>query len=374
VIVLSTIFLRKRIDLACQLIKESSKAVACIWSSLFFPVLPWLLHILVIIFAAAVLFSLQTITVPNYQIQEALDSASADSCICPPELNYVNNATCDPNIFKTECKDVNGGACVTKGCYQTSATIPGQVYIYHLINALGFLWISFFVAAVRHMVLATTFATWYWTFNKRNIPSFTVLRSFWLTCRYHVGTLAFGSLIMWICDIVRILLKPIASVQNNGSISVQPAGFLRGCVDFLMSFLQYINRNAYTMCAIHGKGFCRSAKDAFNLIMRNVVRVFVITNITDWLLRIAKYFIVALTVAFTMVYYKNKDPQVVSSLEVPAIMALIGSYLITTVFLSVHKAAVDTVFLCFLEDSERNDGSQDRPYYMSMRLKQLLQK
>jgi hypothetical protein len=27
--------------------------------------------------------------------------------------------------------------------------------------------------------------------------------------------------------------------------------------------------------------------------------------------------------------------------------------------------AVDTLFLCFLEDLERNDGTPERPYYMS---------
>ena len=35
--------------------------------------------------------------------------------------------------------------------------------------------------------------------------------------------------------------------------------------------------------------------------------------------------------------------------------------------------AVDTLFLCFLEDLERNDG-QDKPYYMSKSLKKILGK
>ena len=36
--------------------------------------------------------------------------------------------------------------------------------------------------------------------------------------------------------------------------------------------------------------------------------------------------------------------------------------------------AVDTLFLCFLEDLERNDGSQQRPFYMSKSLKKILGK
>ena len=36
--------------------------------------------------------------------------------------------------------------------------------------------------------------------------------------------------------------------------------------------------------------------------------------------------------------------------------------------------AVDTLFLCFLEDLERNDGSREKPYYMSSSLKKILGK
>ena len=143
--------------------------------------IPWIVHLFVIILAATVLFYLQTITIPNYTI--LVQDDVLNTCICPPQLNYVNNATCDPNIFNSECKDVNGGACSSTGCYLTSVTTPKQIYIYHLINALAFLWLSFFVSAFEHMVLAVIFATWYWTFTKHNIPRFTVIRGFWIALR-----------------------------------------------------------------------------------------------------------------------------------------------------------------------------------------------
>lgn len=43
-------------------------------------------------------------------------------------------------------------------------------------------------------------------------------------------------------------------------------------------------------------------------------------------------------------------------------------------FFSVYGMCVDTLFLCFLEDLERNDGSAERPYFMSSTLKKLLNK
>ena len=74
----------------------------------------------------------------------------------------------------------------------------------------------------------------------------------------------------------------------------------------------------------------------------------------------------------------------------PIVFIVIGSYfiarsdfLITTIcaslfcfssFFAVYAMAVDTLFLCFLEDLERNDGSRERPYYMSTSLKKILGK
>ena len=36
--------------------------------------------------------------------------------------------------------------------------------------------------------------------------------------------------------------------------------------------------------------------------------------------------------------------------------------------------AVDTLFICFLEDLERNDGTPEKPYYMSKSLRKILGK
>lgn len=50
--------------------------------------------------------------------------------------------------------------------------------------------------------------------------------------------------------------------------------------------------------------------------------------------------------------------------------AIVGlsSFIVSHVMMSVQDFAIDTMFLCFLIDTERNDGSRQRPYYMSKRL------
>ncbi|QQP57125.1 Choline transporter protein 2 [Caligus rogercresseyi] len=60
------------------------------------------------------------------------------------------------------------------------------------------------------MILAGAFASWYWTFDKkREVPSLPLLSSTTRTFRYHLGTVAFGSLIIAIIRFIRVMLERI---------------------------------------------------------------------------------------------------------------------------------------------------------------------
>jgi hypothetical protein len=52
------------------------------------------------------------------------------------------------------------------------------------------------------------------------------------------------------------------------------------------------------------------------------------------------------------------------------VIVIIG-YVVSSMFLYVYDMAIDTIFLCFCEDCERNDGSAERPYRMSKALQGL---
>ena len=40
--------------------------------------------------------------------------------------------------------------------------------------------------------------------------------------------------------------------------------------------------------------------------------------------------------------------------------------------MAVYDMAISTIFLCFCEDSERNDGSAAKPYYMEDSLRKFV--
>lgn len=58
-----------------------------------------------------------------------------------------------------------------------------------------------------HVTLSGAFASYYWTINKDEIPFFALLNSFMICIRYHLGSVAFGSLLVAIVRFIRIILE-----------------------------------------------------------------------------------------------------------------------------------------------------------------------
>ena len=68
----------------------------------------------------------------------------------------------------------------------------------------------FFFGAFGEMVLAGVFSQWYWTLDKKNdLPSCALGTSLWNTTVFHLGTVAFGSLIIAIIRMIRTILEYI---------------------------------------------------------------------------------------------------------------------------------------------------------------------
>ncbi|XP_018804709.1 PREDICTED: CTL-like protein 2 isoform X1 [Bactrocera latifrons] len=384
-ILLLVIILRTRINIAIALTKEGSKAVSSIISTVFFPIFSWILFILAVSFAVAVGLYLGTIGNPSFRMIRQLDpnsvtGVSSEICECVGAASeYKVGGHCDPKIFQQNCfTNIDQHIpCKQTSCSFAEIEHPPFVTWSICYNVFGFFWLTFFIAAFSDMVLALTFATWYWTFRKREVPFFTLGRAFRQTIFYHLGTLAFGSLILAVCRMIRVALEYIDSKLKKYDNSVTRAILCcMKCFFWLLeTFLRFLNRNAYIMCAIHGKNFCASAKDAFNLIMRNFLRVIAVDKVTDFLFFLSKLLLTAAAGVGTY-FFVVRSPHLIQLHynAVPVTIVVLAAFIMTTVFFGVYSMAVDTLFLCFLEDCERNDGSAEKPFYMSKQLRRILGK
>ncbi|XP_063885368.1 choline transporter-like 2 isoform X3 [Scylla paramamosain] len=363
------IFLRKRIAIAVALIGQASKAVGSIMSTLFFPLVPYILQLIFLVLFCGVAVLLASAGKANYRIM----CKSEAGCDCPA---YKENDTCSMETF-------DAALCPNASCQFFDYVEDPKVPWFHAYNLFALFWSMFFVSAFGEMVLAGAFASWYWVFDKSKVPTFALSMSLGRTLRYHTGTLAFGSLIIAIVRMIRVILEYIDHKVKQKTDSKIIRALLcccRCCLWCLEKFLKFINRNAYVYCAIYGKNFCVSAKNAFSLIMRNIVRVVVLDKVTDFLLFIGKMVVVGGIGVASFFIFSGEVPGVGPHLPemnyylTPVIIITIGTFFIASAFFDVYAMAVDTLFLCFLEDCERNDGSAEKPYFMSKDLMHILNK
>uniref|UniRef100_A0A2K5M8V1 Choline transporter-like protein n=1 Tax=Cercocebus atys TaxID=9531 RepID=A0A2K5M8V1_CERAT len=376
ILLLVLIFLRQRIRIAIALLKEASKAVGQMMSTMFYPLVTFVLLLICIAYWAMTALYLATSGQPQYVLWA--------SNISSPGCEKVSiNTSCNPmdQPVNSSCP---GLMCVFQG-YSSKGLVQRSLFNLQIYGVLGLFWTLNWVLALGQCVLAGAFASFYWAFHKpQDIPTFPLISAFIRTLRYHTGSLAFGALILTLVQIARVILEYIdhklRGVQNPVARCIMCC--FKCCLWCLEKFIKFLNRNAYIMIAIYGKNFCVSAKNAFTLLMRNIVRVVVLDKVTDLLLFFGKLLVVGGVGVLSFFFFSGriqglgrdfKSPHL-NYYWLPIMTSIVGASVIASGFFSVFGMCVDTLFLCFLEDLERNDGSLDRPYYMSKSLLKILGK
>ncbi|XP_059178604.1 choline transporter-like protein 2 [Physella acuta] len=369
------LFLCQRIRIAVALIGQGSRAVGSMWSTLLWPIVPFILQVAVVaLWGCTATFLASIGRAPSNQNFTLSNGTTDFEAYKQNVINLFEEIPCDNNDSNYASKEVCGFFKYGKGDY----TIYLQIY-----NLFMLFWLVNFVAALGQLTLSGSFASYYWAFDKsKDIPTFPLLGAFWRCFRYHLGSLAFGSLLIAIVQIIRACLEYVDSKLKSSENPVAKFFLkcLKCCFWCLEKFLKFLCKNAYIMMAVYGKNFCSSAKRAFELILRNVVRAFVLDKVTDFLLIICKLLVVGSVGVIAYFFFDGRidflkayQPQL-NFYIVPIILVIIGSYIIADIFFSVYEMAVDTLFLCFLEDIERNDGSPEKPYFMSKDLMKILGK
>uniref|UniRef100_A0AAR2LST6 Choline transporter-like protein n=1 Tax=Pygocentrus nattereri TaxID=42514 RepID=A0AAR2LST6_PYGNA len=355
--------LGNKISNALALLEESSRAVSYVMSTLAYPLVTFILLVVCVCYwGVTSLYPLSPVLL--------IPCLHLSFNHTHPTFNALAYSTC-PTVHCVFFKYDD------EGFFQRNAA-----YL-QIFNVLAFLWCVNFIIALGQCTLASTFATFYWAFSKPdNIPPYPLLQAFIWTLRYHVGSMAFGAVILTLFEFPRIFLEYLdhkfRDCQNSCCRFVKMS--LKCCFWFLNKFLKFVNRNTYIMIAVYGDSFCVSAKNAYMLLMRNIGRVVILNNVTNMLLFFGKLLVAGsvgiLATAFFSGHITLPDATFQAELLhyywVPIIMVAVGAYLIAQGFFSVYSMCIDTLFLCFLDDLERNNGTTQRPYYMSRSLMRIL--
>uniref|UniRef100_A0A8C2WQP6 Choline transporter-like protein n=1 Tax=Cyclopterus lumpus TaxID=8103 RepID=A0A8C2WQP6_CYCLU len=236
-----------------------------------------------------------------------------DTCMYP-------NLTCSPKTFNRTniTKVCPGSQCMFAFCSGESV-YHRYILVLHLYNLFVFFWLVNIITALGQYTLAGAFASYYWARKKPNdIPAFPVCSSFIQALRYHTGSLAFGSLIVAVAQIIQIVPTKYLDMILKGSIK---------------PFSRF--------------NFCASSKDSFLLLMRNVIRMSVLDKVTHFLFFLGKLLISGSIGVLAFFFFTYKLPVIqeeVPSLNyiwVPLVTGIVVSYMIAQGFCDVYSMCVD---------------------------------
>lgn len=353
----AVIFLFRRVRTAIKILKQASKAVISNYTMIIIPPLAFLAIVAVTIYWIIVGAYLQSCT--NNVVISANDTALFNKYAQKIEdlqpyisLNITNN---NDTLSFVE----NGSALQF-------------LQLYHLF---GWFWTVAFIQAISCTIIAGVVSTWYFSGvdGKRKARKLEVLYWVGRVMFWHLGSLAFGSLIIAMVQMLRYLFNKLKKkVDKSGDKTAKwVMKILTGLLWVLEKIVKFINRNAYIIIAIKGRDFCRSSAQAFKLIVANILTVGVVNFLSDAVLFLGKilitaiggltcYFIIDLNVR----YGGNMVPGVKYGL-VPTIVSVFINYTLASLFMDMYDITIDTILICFCFDKKHNDGTSAKPYHMS---------
>ncbi|GLD92961.1 hypothetical protein PINS_up001553 [Pythium insidiosum] len=378
IVLLLLLAMRKRIHIAIAVIRESSRAIRKMPLLLLWPVLPTVGFIVLVVYSIAIAAFL-------------MSSSNLDDVV-------ETTAALASNTTISSLNATAAGALPLTQLHELPSDTLQQVLLgYHLF---GFLWTNQLLQAISICTIAGAVAQYYWTApdatgRRRLDARFPIARALRYVLRFSLGSLCFGSFVIAFVQFLRVILEYIDRQyvrrfhvlrlhlcgtdlmatdtlwrnrtkelqQSNGVVKV---AFLavRCCLWCFEKCLKFLSKNAYILIAMRGVSFCSAAAASFKLLFNNIARVAVVNSISFFLLLLVR---ITITMAVAgAVFLALSDASASSQLRVlgstdpitspmaPVLIASILAWLVASAFANVYDAAIDTILLCFCEDTELN--------------------
>ena len=339
----------KRILLAMGITKESAKALGSMTFLAMFPVFQ---NAAMIAFSCVWFVYMVYLGTSGQTVKVTITENTCDSYCA-----YSGNACCDD----LSC-DING-----VGCMDYNRTAKEFVWSENSTKAYWYLlfcyfWTTEFIMAIGQLVVAMSVCFWYFERDKSKIGSSMVLRAIRTTFRYHLGSAAFGSLIIAIIKTIRAVIakfqKDADKLSKRGGRAAAALAkailcALQCCMWCIEKCAKFLNKHAYIQIAIFSYSFCKAARKAFFLILRNLLLIGAVKIVSDFVLTLLLIMIPVSTtfLAYCFLVSDAFDTKIASPIA-PVIFIFICSYYTAKKFTETFGMVISTILQCYVADTE----------------------
>ncbi|RAL45480.1 hypothetical protein DM860_014869 [Cuscuta australis] len=342
---LSSIAIVSRILMGTSVLKLAAKVIGEVQELIVFPIIPFaILGIFYILWFSAAFYL--------FSSGHVVQNDCSNNC-CSYDLNE-KQVKCDH-------------------CCGFSVQYTPHIAAAILFHLFGGYWATQFVVACSSTVIAGSVASYYWGQVEVSpaVPFFSVLSSMKRLARYHIGSVALGSLVVSFTESTRFILEALRrKFKSTNSVSESWADKMafdtsQGCSKSISWIIKSLNHNAYIMIAIRGESFFKASESATELIFSNILRIGKVNVIGDAILKLGKLCIslACALFAFLMLgtHKYNSANNKISSPLFPVLVCWGLGYIVATLFFLVVQMSVDTIILFSCEDSEHNRAASPTP-------------
>jgi choline transporter-like protein 2/4/5 len=348
-ILLLTVALRTKINIAVGIMKEASKGVAAMPIIVGFPVITTaMIAVLTAYFAVILAYLKSAGSISINDVTSAATSVAGD----------LVNVTA---LLGANATGTGNGTLAAVTGISSNTNLADYLAAYHFF---GFLWTNAWINGIGILTLAGAFGDWYFRDPEKGLGKLPILRSWGRTWRYHLGSIAYGAFIIAVVQFMRAVLMYIQDKAPKDNKAVQIAlKIISCCLWCLEKCLKFISKNAYIIIALKGKSFCSATKEVFGILFKNAAQIAVSSMISGLMILLGKIIIIAVCgfVGFTWLGLLSDQ---LNSMALPMVLILLMSFFVATTFLNVYSMAIDTILICFCIDKEVNDGSEAKPFRM----------
>ncbi|XP_050304964.1 choline transporter-like 1 [Anthonomus grandis grandis] len=346
VILAITVFMRKQVDFLANLFKETSKCIMHLPGLFFQPLLTFIFLAVFFLFWIFVVLCLATASNPSTHVISGVRvEGKGPIATVPPTIN-------PNNVSMSVVEKLNHFKVVE---YIDADWIQGMWWVYFI----GLIWTSEFIMACQQMVIAGAVAHWFYRHKYKSNDH--VCYSMGKLLKYHLGSVALGSLIITAFKIPRLILMYLHERFTRGKEKGNECSScgLKCCICCfycLEKFIRYLNHNAYTVIAIDGSNFCKAAGTAFEVLTSHALQVATINSLGDFILFLGKCFVTAVTGIIGLAIFR-RNPEL-TFYAAPTLLVCIFAFFVAHCVLSLYEMVLDTVYLCMCQSGDAPDGIQ----------------
>merc|ERR1711988_1079036 len=228
---------------------------------------------------------------------------------------------------------------------------------------IGLVWFTSFLNAMGYMIVAgTVFMTAFVLPKSKRpvehapaIPSQPMTVATCIAIRWHMGTAAFGSLVLSLLWIARIMINFFAKLADwdEGSCMRYLCCCCRCCTVVFQSFVRYMNKMAYLQTVLHGYDFCDAAFIGLQCVLKGIKQIGTTTYISSFVLVVVKVTISLSVTAIADLLIKSGklgvEEKDLTYTWVPYAAVFASAFAISTAFMVILEVAIDAVLVGWCE-------------------------